>query len=810
MTDASKPLEIRKFNPGIFQSDEDVKKQFVVREDDLQRVLKALRRHDSVLVTGTRGSGKTMLLARVAAELRTDDELYPVRFMEESYEIMDWGDFWLETLFHLARETEVQEPDLSQELTDAHEDFASRLRGDDAKAKVLEVALGRTLVLMVENLQDLWPDADNSKANKIFRQKLRHVLQTEDQILLLGTATEEFDGSEQGLFQEHINLNPLETQDCKRLWKMVSGEEEAPARDSGRDGRVRDREIKPLEILTGGNPRLLVIVAQFARRRSLRDYLARAELMEELVGLIDEHTEYFRSHLQGLAKAERRVYLAVIDLWRPSTTPEIAARARMDVRAVSAMIGRLVRRKMVHAEKLYTAKDGSDRREEKEQIVYLAVVGLRRPSTVAEIADHVHRREGYREMSLDDISTVLGGLVRDKVVEVGKKRLYVAKEGLYSIYYKLRRQGHRERTKVTDLLRFMSVFYTDSEISYPSDESGRERGENRVTDLGGDYEMKEREVAKWLNKGVAPSGPGTEGSDVERYDELIERLGHSAAPSDQEQVAKAMVVKGVTLWRRKKFAREIEVYDRLVERYGDSDAPAVQEQVAKAMVYKGVTLWGRKEFRREIEVYDQLVERYGDSDAPAVQEQVAKALDNKGITLRRRDGATAEIAAYEELVTRLARSPALEIKEWVAEAQLRVDRLEDALRICDELDADKGLRLRAAFIRTRALFKQGNHGAAMEAFRSVYTDFRLGADDETTMRKMQTWLIELISAGVQQRRLLEILLMDKETAATLEPMIAALRKDMNLQVRVPAEVQEVANDIFDAIRNQRADDARKR
>ena len=229
------------------------------------------------------------------------------------------------------------------------------------------------------------------------------------------------------------------------------------------------------------------------------------------------------------------------------------------------------------------------------------------------------------------------------------------------------------------------------------------------------------------------------------------------------------------------------------------------------MIFKGVTLWRGQEFEREIDVYDELVERYGDSDDPAVQEQVAKALDNKGITLRRRDGATAEIAAYEEIVTRLAHSPALAIQEWVAEAQLRVDRPEEALRICKKLDRDEGFRWRAAFIKTRALFKQGNNRAAMDEFARYVPDFRLGADDETTMRKMLTWLIELISAGVQQRRLLEILLMDKETAAALEPMIAALRRHMNLQVRVPAEVQEVANDIFKAIRNQRdLPDARER
>ena len=66
--------------------------------------------------------------------------------------------------------------------------------------------------------------------------------------------------------------------------------------------------------------------------------------MEELVTLIDEHTEYFRGHLEVLPKSERRVYVAVLDLWRLSSPSEIAARARMDVRVVSTMLGRLVKR----------------------------------------------------------------------------------------------------------------------------------------------------------------------------------------------------------------------------------------------------------------------------------------------------------------------------------------------------------------------------------------------------------------------------------------------------------------------------------
>ena len=105
---------VRKFNPGTLQSDREVIEQFVVREPELQTVLDVLRGNiDSpscqhVLVVAPRGRGKTMLLARAAAELRTNEEfskfLLPVRFMEESLEIFNLADFWLETLFHLAGE----------------------------------------------------------------------------------------------------------------------------------------------------------------------------------------------------------------------------------------------------------------------------------------------------------------------------------------------------------------------------------------------------------------------------------------------------------------------------------------------------------------------------------------------------------------------------------------------------------------------------------------------------------------------------------------------------------------------------------
>ena len=337
----SRNPRIRKFNPGTHQSDGEIIEQFVVRGRELNSVLEVLRGNvDSpscqhVLVVGPRGRGKTMLLVRTAAELRTEkrlsERLLPVRFMEESQEIFNLADFWLETLYHLSNEMYAHKPGFGENLRKTYDDLSEswqdRSLEANARAAVLEAAdmLDKKLVLMVENLQLLCEDVDRD-----FGWKLRGALQSEPQIMLLATATSRFralDDVQQPFFElfRNINLEPLNTDECRRLWQVASGD------------TVSSREIRPLQILTGGNPRLLVIVAEFARHRSLR------KLMEELVTLIDEHTEYFRGHLEDFAKTERRVYISVIDLWQPSSPGEIAARARMGVRTVSTMLGRLVR-----------------------------------------------------------------------------------------------------------------------------------------------------------------------------------------------------------------------------------------------------------------------------------------------------------------------------------------------------------------------------------------------------------------------------------------------------------------------------------
>ena len=518
---------IRKFNPGTFQSDDEVVRQFVVRQGELDLVLEVIRDNtDSpscqhVLIVGPRGRGKTMLLARVGAELRTDDELserlFPVRFMEESQEIATLADFWLEALFHLAHANPTGNPEFSRDLLATHADLAARWRDTNieecARAAFLEAAdrLDRRVVLMVENLQSLCSDVGDD-----FGWQLRQTLQSEPRVMLLATATSRFKGlddASQPFFElfRIVDLEPLDTDACRRLWNMVSGDEQT------------SREIKPLRILTGGSPRLLVIVATFARHRSLR------QLLEDLVTLVDDHTEYFRSHLEVLAKTERRVYLAVIDLWQSSSAQEIAARARMDIRIVSALIARLVDRGAVVAE-----GTGRKRKYAAAERLYSIYYKLRRERDEA-------------------------GLVRNLIQ-------------FMTVFY-----------RSDELAEMVGMWRAEAAQSAPIRE-GLERALAASDTLG-----LRLEVAKALfNKGFLHRERGESEPALAACDDLVARFGASDTLELQVVVAQALLNKGVTHGRRGESEAALTAYGDLVARFGASDTVELQVQVVKGMFNKGV------------------------------------------------------------------------------------------------------------------------------------------------------------------------------------------------------------------------------
>ena len=326
-------------NNPAFLTDEELARAFVVRQVDLELLLETVRENTEsvkwhVLVVGARGMGKTTLMRRLALAVRGDAELssqwYPVIFSEESYEVLTAGEFWLKALFHVAVQTQDERWRRIHDLLLAESDERRLYEG--AVRRLIDFAeeWDVRLLLVVENLDALFGGQLDDDA----AWQVRNTLQTEPRVTLLGTAMRRFAQLEKpdkaffGMF-EFQEIEPLDAESCRILWNNRT------------DWELESAQIRPLQILTGGNPRLLTILAGFSDGRGFRS------LMDELPRLIDERTSYFKASLDALPAYERKIFVTAADRWAPTTAREVAEAARMDVNRASALLRRLVTRGLV-------------------------------------------------------------------------------------------------------------------------------------------------------------------------------------------------------------------------------------------------------------------------------------------------------------------------------------------------------------------------------------------------------------------------------------------------------------------------------
>ena len=845
--------EVRKFNPGTLQSDREIVEQFVVRRRELDIVLEVLRGNigsasvQHVLVVAPRGRGKTMLLARAEAELRTNEELsehfLPVRFMEENHEISTVADFWIETLFHLARVSAPAHPGLATELRATHASLCDRWRErtlhEHARAAVLDAAdrLGRKLVLMVENLQALSNNVDDD-----FGWQLRAVLQSEPQIMLLGSAVSRFqalDDAEQPFFElfRIVELKPLDTDECHRLWRAVSGDS------------ARGREIRPVEILTGGSPRLLVIVAGFAKHRSLR------RLMEELVTLIDDHTEYFRGHLEVLPKSERRVYAALIDLWRPSSTGEIAARARMDVRIISTMLGRLVDRGAVTPEpggsggrRLYAAAEPlysiyyKLRRERDEAAVVenliLFMVAFYDPFVLHQVFDRlwseaidspalhsgIERALARRPPDADLRSRMVWDRLREESDKVASYRRVEAQVRLQE-----EAEAAFQRNAWARILELVDQYVAegwdrvdpimrDHETVYlahlKADAYFGLGDFRQVVAIGAeivdrfrttrDMSVLWRSAVVLSRKVAAHFGLDDFEGTIASARELSGWFGDFNDPQFQPFVAEALLLQAEAETELGSRGPAAALLDEIVTRFDDSDAPTVQNTVFRALVAKGVVL--RRNFETAIAVYDEAIKRGRGLNVDEVGGHLASAFVNRALCRADLGDFEGEIASYQELIDILGVNDGCHGAVALAVGlrslrQAEMGRTEEALLGCGDLEKRLGSLsgewrtwITWLWLSARAMVLVARHDAsAIDAFRSAYAEFPAGSEVATA--SMIRLVLNMVAIGGSESDLVEVLSSDSSKSRTLAPLVAALRQGCGEAVRAPTEVLKVAADI---------------
>ena len=589
-------IGIKKYNPG-FLSDDEIVASFCVRSNEFETLLESLRASTGSsnahsLIIGPRGSGKTHLLLRVAAEIRRNPSLsgfYPIVFAEESYEVSSVGEFWLACLDHLAEQAPEDE---RADLRLSHGDL--RTRGDDRElanrclGNLLDFAdrHGKRVVLLVENLNMLFADIDDPDAG----WRLRHTLQTEPRIVLLGSATSRFDEIDHpdhalyDLFRV-TTLRPLDTQECLSLWEAVSGQPSTTL------------AVRPLEILTGGNPRLLAIIALFSAGRSFH------ELMDNLLDLVDDHTEYFKSHLESLPALERRVYLALARLWKPATAREVADQSRTDINKCSALLTRLVERGAV------TVVGGTPRRrqyyltERLYNIYYL----LRRDSgssqavealidfmvclySPGELWDVV--AEIYRETRLPtaDVQELVAQVLINKaklLAEIGHE------DGAIDIF-----------DQVTDRLRMSKMAGHQNQAAAAS-----------------------------VNKVLRLNLVGRYDEGISACDQMMASFGTSREPAIIVMMATALDSKG-RAWDELGNPNEaVHAYDQALDRFAAVQTWDLRQLMADTMLRKGSALVQNGNPSEAVAAFDAVVAKFASADETSLVTKVTTALLSKAAAL---------------------------------------------------------------------------------------------------------------------------------------------------------------------------------
>ncbi len=680
---------VRKYNPG-FLTDAELMASFCVRKAEFDSMVELLREcsgpsNPHQIVIGPRGSGKTSLLLRVAAEVRRDPDLsarfLPVVFAEESYEVASTGEFWLEALSRLADQAPARDdaPDLHRTLEDLRTIQDDQTLGDRCLGALLDFSdrEGKRLVLIVENLNSMFRDMSDRDAG----WRLRKILQTEPRIILLASATSRFaeiDHPDHALYDllRVRTLEPLDTEECTVLWERVSGSSPAP------------QTIRPIEILTGGSPRLVAIVARFGAELSFR------ELMDDLLDLVDEHTEYFKGHIEALPAQERRVYLALADLWKPATTREIAERSRIETSKCSAQLTRLTERGVVRV------TGGSARRKQYylSERLYNIYYLLRRNGGPGSLIQALIKfmESFYSGSALRDI----GERIAREARGLDGERRSLHRTALQQLAQLPVLAGHREELlallpeeEPEELVAVKTLFERAVELREQDpgeslatwDEVVRRFGESRSP------EVFQLVATALFCKGEALGELGRPEEALAGYEEALSayeeagrRFGEGDTQEDVEMVARALLIKGVTLARLDRMKESLAVCGEVVRRFGEYPLSEVREAVAAALFGKGIALAAMDRREEALAAFEDVGRRLGEGDTEMHLAFLARALFNKGVLLGELNRTEESLTVYEEVVRRFGESDEPDHFKIVAHALLNKGSALDELNRPEE------------------------------------------------------------------------------------------------------------------------------
>lgn len=334
-----------KYNPQN-ASPEELKATFTAREQMLQDLLDQIKQQSKsksnqhYLVIGPRGIGKTNFLQMIYFGIKDDAQLseswVPLQFAEEEYSIGTLRDLFEKALEVLKEETDSEEV----------EGFLERLEEENRDAAAAEMAIEflkafskktkKKILLMIDNLDLILGD---QWKHDIEIKRLRDILMNENFLMLIGAAPTYFDevsNYDKPLYNffKTINLEELSDELIEELIrKRAEFDGNAALLERLPEKRTK---LKALRNLTGGNPRLILMLYQLLTLSEL------AEVKDYLQGLLDDLTPYYQYKLKWLSPQQRKIIDSMARLNRAVSPTEIGREARFHVNVVNTNLNRLL------------------------------------------------------------------------------------------------------------------------------------------------------------------------------------------------------------------------------------------------------------------------------------------------------------------------------------------------------------------------------------------------------------------------------------------------------------------------------------
>ena len=350
MTDPGKlaALTVSIYNPANLEK-EDLIRGFVAHQSLLDHLLDDLRREGAEatpqhhLIIGQRGLGKTTLLRRLAYAVEDDAELartwIALVFPEEQYNVASLGDFWLNCVDALSDALDrAGDRAASEALDERVERVPSDRAGRSAAALALLTGeaerLQRRLLLLVDNIDILFDRLDREQ-----EWEFRRVISDERRLHFMGASSRvletlyEHGRAFYDFFQVH-ELKGLDDGETFAVLRRLAGE--SGAKEVERLIEEQPGRIRALRLLTGGNPRTLVLLYKVLAEG--RD----GDVQRDVEQLLDLYTPLYKARFEDLPAQAQQLVDAMAIHWDPLTAADLTDLLRpLPVNQVSAQLKRL-------------------------------------------------------------------------------------------------------------------------------------------------------------------------------------------------------------------------------------------------------------------------------------------------------------------------------------------------------------------------------------------------------------------------------------------------------------------------------------